>query len=91
MARLDLDGLCSHPLRHEAPQIRIDRPIFRRDRIEAGLRSPRRLGSLAGEERLVERLLQPRYDLRPARPVGKQAVHEDDISGLGYELANAER
>ena len=49
---------------HEALQIRIDRAIVSGDRIEARLRAPPGLRGLAGEQRLLERLLDRIKNLR---------------------------
>src|ERR1700752_31327 len=57
VTRLDLDRPGTHPLGHEALEVRIDGAVLRRDRVEARLGSPGSIAGLAGQERLVERLL----------------------------------
>src|SRR5262245_7641827 len=55
MARFDLDRFRAHAFRHEAFQIRIDRPVFRGHSVPARLRSPCRVGCLIGKQRPFER------------------------------------
>jgi hypothetical protein len=50
-------GLGPHSLRHEPLEVGIDRAVLGRNRIEARFRSPRGLRGLAGEQSLLERLL----------------------------------
>jgi hypothetical protein len=57
VASLHFDGLGSHPFSHETLQVRIDDAVLRRNCIITRLRSPCRLRGLAGEESLMERLL----------------------------------
>ena len=68
MARVHLDRRCSHAFGHKALQIGIDRPILRRNRIEARLRTPGGMFGLTSQEGLVKRLLDrvehPRPGLR---------------------------
>src|ERR1700691_623005 len=56
MAGLHLDGLGAHALGDEAFEIGIDRPVFRRNRIETRLRPPGCMRCLARKQSLVERL-----------------------------------
>src|SRR3984893_9176490 len=64
MAGLHLDCLGAHPLGHEALEVRIDGAVFRRNGIESRVRSTCGLSSLAGEQCLVERLLDGVEHLR---------------------------
>src|SRR6266480_606934 len=64
MTGLHLDGPGSHPLGHEALKVRIDRAIFRRNRVVAWFRPPCRLRRLAGEQSFVKRLLHGIEHLR---------------------------
>src|SRR5258707_15024635 len=64
VTRLHFDGLGAHALGHEAFEIGIDRPVFRRNGIETRLRPPGRMRRLAREQSLVERLLDRIKDLR---------------------------
>ena len=68
MAGVHLNRRCSHAFGHKALQIGIDRPILRRNRIEARLRTPGGLVGLTSQECLVKRLLHrvehPRAGLR---------------------------
>jgi hypothetical protein len=57
MARIHLDGLGAHALRHETLEVRIDRAIFGRDGVIAGFRSPGCMRGLTSEQSLLERLL----------------------------------
>src|SRR3984893_17793989 len=57
MAGLHLDCLGAHPLGHEALEVRIDGAVFRGNGVVAGLGSPCRVRGLAGEQSLLERLL----------------------------------
>src|ERR1700758_5409961 len=57
MARLHLDGLGSHPLRHETFEVRIDGAVLGRDGVVAWLRSPGCVRGLSGEERFLKWLL----------------------------------
>src|SRR5256714_3448244 len=57
MTRLYLDGLGAHSLCHEPLEVGIDCAVLGRDRIEARFRPPGGLRGLAGEQSLLERLL----------------------------------
>ena len=57
MACVYFDRRRSHSFGHETLKVGIDRPIFRRDRIEARLRTPGGVLCLAGQKGLVKRLL----------------------------------
>jgi len=65
MARFHLDRRCSHAFGHEPLKIWIDRPIFRRDRVEARLGTPCGLLGLAGQKSRVKRLLDRIENPRP--------------------------
>src|ERR1700720_2787732 len=54
VACFHLDRLCAHALGHEAFKIRINGPVFGRYGIPARLRSPCRMGRLAGKQRPLE-------------------------------------
>ena len=71
MARLHLDRLRAHALRHEALGIRIDRPVLRGHGIPARLRSPCRVGRLIGKQCPLERRLN---GVENARLVGRQVA-----------------
>src|SRR3954452_11038238 len=64
MAGLHLDRLGAHTLGHKALEIGIDRPVLRRNGIEARFRPPGRVRGLAGEEGLLEWLLDRIEHLR---------------------------
>src|ERR1700675_4019483 len=54
VACFQLDRLCAHALGHKTFEIRINGPVFGRYRVPARLRSPCRMGGLAGEQRAIE-------------------------------------
>src|SRR4029077_8029447 len=63
VTRFNLDGLGTHALGHEALEVWIDRAVLGGNGIVTWLRSPRRIGGLSGEQRLVERLLDGKEHL----------------------------
>jgi len=73
VACFDLDRLRAHALRHEALQVRVDSPVFRRDGVPARLRSPCRVGGLVVEQRPFERNLD---GVENPRSIGGQVAGE---------------
>src|ERR1700722_12942092 len=66
-----------HVLGPSAFEIRIDGPVFRRNGIETRLRPPGGMCGLAGEQSLVERLLDRIEDLRLRfRQVAREITQE---------------
>src|SRR4029077_3428787 len=57
VTRFNLYSLGTHALGHESLEVRIDRAVLGRNGVIARLWSPSRVRGLAGEQRLVERLL----------------------------------
>src|SRR5947209_14459862 len=85
VARLHLERLGAHALGHEAFEIGIDRPVFRRNSIETRLRAPGRVRGLAREQSLVERLLDRIEDLRLCfRQVAREIVQERSLAETSF-------
>src|SRR3954471_10017182 len=64
MAGLHLDRLGAHTLGHKTLEIGVDRPVLRRNSIEARLRPPGRVRGLASEDGFLEWLLDRIEHLR---------------------------
>src|ERR1700748_2091153 len=85
VARLHFDGFRAHALGHEALEIRIDRPVLRRDGIETGLGAPGRMRRLAREQRLVKWLLDRVEHLRfRFRQVACEIVQERSLAETSF-------
>src|ERR1700674_2909108 len=85
VACFHLDRSCAHSFGHEALEIRVDRPIFGGDRIETRLRTPRRLRGLAGEQRLIKRLLDSVKYLRLRfRQVAREVTKEGCLGEASF-------
>ena len=85
VTRLHFDGLGAHALGHEAFEIGIDRPVFRRNGIETRLRPPGRMRRLAREQSLVERLLDRIEDLRLRfRQVAREVAQERSLAETSF-------
>src|SRR5258708_12285399 len=88
VTRLHFDGLGAHALGHEAFEIGIDRPVFRRNGIETRLRPPGRMRRLAREQSLLERLLDRIKDLRLRfRQVAGEIAQERSLADASFIAA----
>jgi hypothetical protein len=67
VARFQLNRLRAHALGHEPFEVGIDRPVLRGKGLEAGFGSPGGVGRLAGQKRLLERLLDRVERASPSR------------------------
>src|SRR5271166_251991 len=85
MARFHLDRSRAHAFGHEPLEIGIDRPILRRNRIEARLRTPGGVLGLAGQKPLVKRFLDRIERPRPGLgQVAREIVHERSLGQSSF-------
>ena len=85
MARLHFDGLGTHTFGHEAFEIGIDGAVFGRYRIKTRLRAPGRLRGLAGEQSLLERLLDRIEHLRLRfRQIAREIAQECGLAEAAF-------
>src|SRR5262249_26806458 len=85
MAGLHFDGRCAHALGHEALQVWIDCAVFSRNGIITRLGSPCCVRGLAGEQGLVERLLDSieHFRLR-LRQVAREVAQERFLAETSF-------